>query len=178
MPDLGFLVDRFEDRVTSQALEYGQWTNVILQGQKNSTSGSITYPTTAAEYWIRGKPRVGRDHDYSSGTFQRGKYLGGAEAVGPPHRNRRAENTCVAPVGLVWDEVIFRHPNLMLYQPDGNQASNVGLLLTTMVFCQAITGEVVESLPDLSSFDVDSATEQIMKEVVSSLLLTLPLSAF
>jgi hypothetical protein len=80
------------------------------------------------------------------------------------------ENACVAPVGLVWDEVIFRDQTLMLHQPDGNHASDTGLLLTAMVFYQIITGEPVESLPELSDFNIDPATEQIMKTAVSSLL--------
>ena len=82
------------------------------------------------------------------------------------------ENTCVAPVGLVWDEVIFRDPSLILHLADGNHADGTGLLLTALVFYQIITGQPVESLPELSEFGVDAATEQMMKESVSSLLFT------
>jgi hypothetical protein len=70
----------------------------------------------------------------------------------------------------VWDEVLFRSPILPLYQSDGNHASATGALLTALVFYQIITGDAVESLPELSEFNIDSATEQIMKESVSSLL--------
>ena len=75
-------------------------------------------------------------------------------------------------MGLVWDEVIFRAPSLELHLPDGNHASGTGLLLTALVFYQIVTGQPVESLPELSSFGIDAATEQILKESVSSLLFT------
>lgn len=82
------------------------------------------------------------------------------------------ENACVAPIGLVWDEVIFRDSALVLHQPDGNHASETGLLLTALIFYQIITGQPVGSLPELSEFGINSATEQIMKASVSSLLFT------
>jgi len=44
------------------------------------------------------------------------------------------------------------------------------VLLTALVFYQIITGQPVESLPQLSAFNIDPATEQIMKASVSSLL--------
>jgi hypothetical protein len=59
---------------------------------------------------------------------------------------------------------------LILHQPDGNHAAGTGLLLTALVFYKIITGQPVESLPELTIFDVDAAAEQIMKESVSSLL--------
>jgi hypothetical protein len=45
-------------------------------------------------------------------------------------------------------------------------------LLTALVFYPIVTGQPVDSLPELSSFGIDAATEQIMKESVSSLLFT------
>jgi hypothetical protein len=67
---------------------------------------------------------------------------------------------------------------LVLHQSDGNHASEAGSLLTALIFYQIITGQPVESLPELSGFGIDSATEQIMKESVSSLLFVYPPCAF
>jgi hypothetical protein len=169
-PHQGFLADLVSDGVSEQKLESEQWTHVILQGQKYSSTGSNTYPTTAAEYWIRGSKELGatpilfpehprRNNDWEGQTLWD---LHSGIAV--------RENTCVAPVGLVWDEVIFRDPSLTLHQFDGNHASGTGLLLTALVFYQIITGEPVELLPELSDFSIDSVAEQMMKESVSSLL--------
>ena len=169
-PNPGFLDDRVNDGESEQKLECEQWTHVILQGQKYSSTGSGTYPTTAAEYWIRGSKELGAtpimfpEHPRKNNTWE-------GQTLWDLHTGIAVrENACVAPVGLVWDEVIFRDPSLMLHQPDGNHASEAGLLLTALVFYQIITGQPVESLPELSGLNIDSATEQIMKESVSSLL--------
>jgi hypothetical protein len=168
----GFLADRVTDGVTYQDLEREPWTHVILQGQKYSTTGAFSYPTDAAEYWIRGSKQQGAtpilfpEHPREGNAWE-------AQTLWDLHKGIAVrENTCVAPVGLVWDEVIFRAPSLVLHQPDGNHASGTGLLLTALVFYPIITGQPVESLPGLSAFGIDAATEQIMKDAVSSVLYT------
>jgi len=169
-PRSGFLVDRVDDGVSEQKLECGQWTHVILQGQKYSTTGTTTYPTDAAEYWIRGSKELGATPIMFPEHPRKGNSWEG-QTLWDLHTGIAArENTCVAPVGLVWDEVIFRAPALVLHQPDGNHASEQGVLLTALVFYQIITGQPVESLPELSGFGITPAAEQIMKEAVSSLL--------
>ena len=177
-PTWGFLDERVNDGESEQMLECELWTHVILQGQKYSTTNSTVYPTTAAEYWIRGSKELGAtpimfpEHPRKDNTWE-------GQTLWELHTGIAArENTCVAPVGLVWDEVIFRDPDLVLHQPDGNHASAAGSLLTALVFYQIITGQSVESLPDLAAFDIDSATEQIMKDSVSSLLFIYPPCVF
>ena len=166
----GFRVDRVNDGFSEQDLEREPWTPVILQAQKYSTTGSLTYPTVAAEYWIRGSKEQGAtpimfpEHPRQGNTWE-GKTLWDLH-TGIAVR----ENTCVAPVGLVWDEVIFKAPSLLLHHPDGNHATATGALLTALVFYPIITGQPVESLPDLSAFGIDAAAEQGMKESVSAML--------
>jgi hypothetical protein len=170
----GFLSDKVRDGFSEQILESEAWTHVILQGQKYSTTGSTTYPTYAAEYWIRGSKEQGAtpimfpEHPRRDNSWE-------GRTLWELHSGIAArENTCVAPVGLVWDEVIFRDPSLILHIDDGNHASGKGLLLNALVFYPIITGQPVESLPELSEFGVDAATEQIMKDSVSSVLFTYP----
>jgi len=166
----GFLDERVNDGISEETLEGEAWTHVIVQGQKYSTTGLYSYPTDAAEYWIRGSklqgatpimfpehPREGNDWE---GRTLWDLHLGIAAR----------ESACVAPVGLVWDEVTFRAPTLALHQPDGNHASETGLLLTALVFYPVITGQPVESLPELSALGIDAVTEQILRESVSSRL--------
>lgn len=169
-----FLVDRVGDGVSELELESETWTHVILQGQKYSTTGANSYPTDAAEYWVRGSklqaatPIMFPEHPREGNDWE-------GQALWDLHQGIAVrENTCVAPVGLVWDEVVFRAPNLVLHQPDGNHASTTGLLLTALVFYPVITGQSVESLPSLSGFGIDAVTERTMKEAVSSLLFTYP----
>jgi len=166
----GFLDERLNDAVSHHDLEREPWTHVILQGQKYSTTGSFSYPTDAAEYWIRGSKQQGAmpimfpEHPRKGNTWE-GQTLWDLH-TGIADR----ENTCVAPVGLVWDEVAFRAPSLELHHRDGNHASETGALLTALVFYPIITGQAVESLPELSMFGIDAATEQLMKQAVSSSL--------
>ena len=177
-PRSTFLAERVNDGVSEQKLESEQWTHVILQAQKYSSTGANTYPTTAAEYWIRGSKGLGATPIMFPEHPRRGNSWEG-RTLWDLHTGIAArENTCVAPVGLVWDEVLFRDTFLVLHQPDGNHASETGALLTALVFYQIITGQPVESLPELSEFDIDSATEQIMKESVSSLLFDYTSCAF
>jgi hypothetical protein len=165
-----FLDERVNDGFSHHDLESEAWTHVILQGQKYSTTGSFSYPTDAAEFWIRGSKQQGAtpimfpEHPREGNTWE-------AQTLWELHKGiADRENTCVAPVGLVWDEVVSRAPSLELHQPDGNHASADGLLLSALVFYPIITGQPVESLPELSGFGIDAATEQIMKESVSSML--------
>jgi hypothetical protein len=169
-PGWGFLADRIDDVVSKQKLESELWSHVILQAQKYSSTGTNSYPTTAAEFWIRGAKELGAtpimfpEHPRKGNTWE-------GQTLWELHTGIAVrENTCVAPVGLVWDEVIFRDASLTLHQFDGNHASEAGVLLTALVFYQVITGQPVESLPRLSAFNIDPATEQIMKASVSSLL--------
>jgi hypothetical protein len=166
----GFLSDRVNDGVSEQALECEPWTHVILQGQKYSTSGGTTYPTDAAEYWIRGSKELGAtailfpEHPRMDNNWE-------GQALWDLHTGiATRENACVAPVGPVWDEVVFRDPSLVLHQADGNHASDTGVLLSALVFYPIISGQPVESLPSLSGFGIDAETEQLFKESVSSLL--------
>ena len=170
----GFLVDRVNDGFSEQTLEREPWTHVILQAQKYSTTGVNMYPTDAAEYWIRGSKLQGATPIMFPEHPRRGNTWEG-QTLWDLHQGIAArENTCVAPVGLVWDEVIFRAPFVELHQPDGNHASPTGSLLTALVFYPVITGEPVESLPSLADFGIDPSTEQIMKESVSSVLFLYP----
>jgi hypothetical protein len=173
-PSRGFLDELVNDGVSEQVLESEQWTHVILQGQRYSTSGVNTYPTDAAEYWIRGgklqgatpilfpeHPREGQDWE--------------VQALWDLHTAIAArENSCVAPVGMAWDYVMFEAPSLVLHLEDGNHASDTGLLLTAMVFYEIITGQQAVLLPELSAFDIDANTEAIMKAAVSTILINYP----
>jgi hypothetical protein len=169
-PGSAFLDERVNDGSSEQALESEPWTHVILQGQKYSSSGAYTYPTDAAEYWIRGSklqratPILFPEHPRAGNTWE-------GQRLWELHSEiAMRENTCVAPVGLVWDQVKFRVPSLVLHQPDGNHAAGTGALLTALVFYPIITGQPLESLPELSTFGIDAATEQVMKESVASIL--------
>ncbi len=171
-PGFGFLADRINDGMTEEKLASEQWTHVVLQAQKYSSSNTRTYPTTAAEHWVRRAKEIGATPIMFPEHPRRGNYWEG-QTLWDLHTGIAArENTCVAPVGLVWDEVIYSWIDHRLHATDGNHASETGALLTALVFYQIISGQPVESVPELSAFGIDAATEQLMKDVVSSTLFT------
>ncbi len=170
----GFLVELVNDGVSEEVLESEQWTHVILQGQRYSTTGVNTYPTDAAEYWVRGSKLQGAtpimfpEHPQAGNDWE-------ARGLWNLHSAIAArENACVAPVGLAWEYVAFEVPSLVLHLDDGNHASDAGLLLTAMVFYEIITGQQAVTLPDLSTFGIDPGAEQIMKAAVSTILINFP----
>lgn len=173
-PSRGFLVELVNDGVSEQVLESEQWTHVILQGQRYSTAGINTYPTVAAEYWVRGSKLQGAtpimfpEHPQQGNNWE-------AQALWNLHSAIAGrENACVSPVGLAWEYVMFELPSLVLHLEDGNHASETGLLLTAMVFYEIITGQQAVSLPELSTFGIDAVTGEIMKAAVSSILINYP----
>lgn len=173
-PGSAFLDERVGDGGSEQSLENKAWSHVILQAQKYSSSRTVDYTTTAAEYWIRGSKEQGAtpilfpEHPQEGNTWE-GSYLYDLHSA-----IAQREPACVAPVGLVWDEVLQRDPSLVLHQEDGNHASRVGLYLSALVFYQVITGQPADTIPELTGIGVDSTTQQLLKETTTYMLLNFP----
>ena len=167
-PGYGFLDERINDNITHEALNSEQWTHVVLQAQKVSSSQSRLYSTVAAETWVElvkeelsatpvlfpEHPQKGRIHE---GRYIQGIHLGIA-ARAP---------ACVAPVGLAWDLALALYPDLILHQDDGNHANTVGAFLTALVFYQTISGDSAENLPYINNINVNEAIQQQLAQVAS-----------
>lgn len=139
----GFLDDSVK---MSSSLEQGQWTHIILQGQKYSQSRKTVYPTVAAELWIANAKAVGTTPILFPEHPQRGD-ITEAEYVHGLHLNIvQKQTSCIAPVGLVWDRVQTLMPHLTLHHSDGNHAADLGQYLTALVFAEVITGVRVDSI--------------------------------
>ena len=166
----GFLAERVGDGVSEQSLESRAWTHVILQAQKYSSSGAVDYPTTAAEYWIRGSKSVGATAILFPEHPRRGNTTEGQTVYNLHYGIAQNENACVAPVGPVWDEALLRDPNLVLHAEDGNHASATGNFLTALVLYQIITGQLADAIPDITETGIDLDTQQLLRGTVTSVL--------
>lgn len=160
----GYLAERLEDNTTQKALDSRHWTHVVLQAQKYSTTGQYYYPTDAAEEWIR---RI-RDR--------------GAQPVLFPEWARREhpqetlrihclhlgissrEFAPVAPVGLAWQIMRETHPEISLYDRDGNHANRRGALLTAFILYGSITGESPAGLPYVKIRGIPEDTQAVLRE--------------
>jgi hypothetical protein len=156
-----FLAERLEDKVTQKTLESETWTHVVLQAQKYSTSGQYTYPTDAAEEWIRRSRNVGAQPILFPEWARRDHVEEGAR-VHRLHMGIAArEPACVAPIGLAWEIMLDANPDIALHDRDGNHANRTGALLTAYVLYAAITGQSIAELAPTKIRGV-SADKQIL----------------
>jgi hypothetical protein len=169
-----FLAERIGDKVTQKTLESRQWTHVVLQAQKYSSSGKYYYPTSAAEEWIRRIktlnarpilfPEWPREGNSEEGPRVHALHMSIAER----------EPACVAPMGLAWQTVIDENPDLRLHARDGNHSNKNGVLLTALVLYQTITGEAADELPDISKGRIDPEVQKVLRIAASNAHRTLP----
>ncbi len=173
-PGAKFLDERIDDGETYATLTGSQWTHVILQGQKYSMSAGAIYPTSAAELWVKRSKDQGATPILFPEHPQRGNAEEGRMLYDLHKSIAAKELSCVAPIGLAWDEALARNGTLPLHNADGNHASPTGALLTALVFYQIITGELAVALPYVSEFDVDEDTQTLLRQVASDVILFNP----
>lgn len=163
----GFLDSSTYNPQRMDRLKSRDWSHVILQGQKYSQSGIISYPTTATENWIR----VAKDQNITPVLFPEHPRRNN------PHEGQQIHNlhtsisaaqlSCVAPVGLAWDKVLALRPELNMYLMDGNHASSMGKVLSAMVFYEVITGYPANLLPYIPQIDVAADVQSLFAQVAS-----------
>lgn len=168
-----FLDERRFDGPTKDLIELREWTYVILQGQKYSTTGRYYYPTAATEHWLR----VIKQQNTHPLLFPEHPRQGNNEEGQRVHNLHveisQREATCIAPVGLAWDLSRQRYPEITLHS-DGNHANLNGSLLTAYVFYQSMTGQVANQLPNIESLAVSADIQTKLKEVASETVLEHP----
>lgn len=166
-PGYGFLADRLSDGVSGSFLRSRQWSHVILQAQKYSSTGRYTYPTAAAEEWIR----RATSQDARPILFPEWPRRGNTEEGQRVHNLHleiaSREAACVAPVGLAWEQALADIPGIDLHAPDGNHANLKGSLLTAYVLYQVITGQPASELSNLPDIGVSTDLQTELKAVAS-----------
>ena len=173
-PHWNFLSERLGDDVSQRILEERDWTHVVLQAQKYSASGRFSYPTKAAEEWIR---RV-RSIDAQPVMFPewplRGDPVEGRKIHDIYSSIAAKEPACVAPVGLVWDLFMLLEPSIKLHDPDGNHSNENGALLTAFVFYEVITGFPASKLPFVTGNHIKKGIQKKMRETASQVIANNP----
>lgn len=155
-------------------LQNKQWSHVILQGQKYSQSQSTLYPTDATETWIQRVKAVGATpilfpehplvNNPQDAVYVQSIHEGIAEQ----------QFSCVAPVGLTWNQALAISPRLELHQNDGNHATQLGKLLSSLVFYETITGEPADLLTFSDTLPGDAATQALFGQVTSQSIIDNP----
>ncbi len=172
-PGWMFLEDRVDDLVSMALLTHQDWSYVILQAQKYSTTGCCTYSTEEAKYLIRAArtqhavpilfpewPRLGVDETFT---------------IYDLHVSiASAEPACVAPVGQAWDLSLQRHPGLVLHDPDGNHSNEAGAFLAALILAATITGDSPLDVPVLAGFGVPADTQALLRAVAADTVAAWP----
>jgi hypothetical protein len=164
-PGSNFLAERLKDGTTQATLEARKWTHVFLQAQKYSSTGNYSYPTDAAEEWIRRIRKLNASPVMFPEWPRRGNTEEGQRVYDLHVSISTREPACVAPVGLVWDAFIFRYPAIALHAADGNHSNLNGALLTAYIFYQILTEKPANTLGYIAEIDVNEETQRKLKEV-------------
>jgi len=161
-PGWMFLEDRLHHEPSIIVLESQDWSFVVLQAQKYSTSGCCTYSTAEAEALIR----MARVQNAVPIMFPEWPRLGVDETmtIYDLHVSiAQREPACVAPIGQAFDLALSRHPALVLHASDGNHSSPAGAFLASLVLMATITGSSPLDVPVLPEFGVDAATQALLR---------------
>ncbi len=173
-PGWAYLSEHLENGSTQKVLLSRDWTHVILQAQKYSTTGRYSYPTDAAEEWIR-RARKQNAIPILFPEWPRRGNLEEGRRIHTLHVEIAArESACVAPVGLAWDEARVRYPALRLYASDGNHSNLTGALLTAFVLYQVITRSEAVELPYIESINVPEDVQLKLSEVATTVRRQVP----
>ena len=168
-----FLDERLHDPPTIALLQSQNWSFVILQAQKYSTSGQFVYSTEEAKELVRMSrtqhavpimfpewPRRGIDET------QRIFDLHVSIAQDAP--------ACVAPIPQAWDLALAREPTLTLHAADGNHSAPAGAFLAALVLYATITGLSPLDLPPLPQYPVSTSIQATLRGIAAETVQTVP----
>jgi hypothetical protein len=162
-----YLDERLTDGVSLTTLQSDNWSHVIWQAQKYSTTGQYLYSTSAAEYWLaqtkqqQATPILFPEHPREGNTKE-------GMRVYLLHKGIASqEAACVAPVGPAWDNAIAAMPQLAFHS-DGNHASLNGSFLTAVLFYHIISGEPVEALPYIAQINIAEPQQMALKQLAAA----------
>jgi hypothetical protein len=168
-PDYGFLDEHLDNRRTRKIFDDGQWTHVVLQAQKYSTTGRYQYSTAAAQRWLR-KIRERGAKSVLFPEWARESDDDEAARIHALHKEIAAkEAACVAPVGMTWQLMRAESGDLRLHAADGNHASAAGSLLTSMTLF-AVINDGLPQLPVFSNIPVSAEQQKQMQATVRATL--------
>jgi hypothetical protein len=173
-PGWMFLEERLNHAPSVDLLRSQDWSFLVLQAQKYSSSGQFVYSTAEAEAFIR----MGREQHAVPIMFPEWPRRGVDETqrIYDLHVSiAQRETACVAPIGQAWDLSLARFPSLELHAPDGNHSNPAGAFLAALILFATITGNSPMDVPPLAAqFAVDNGTQAQLREIAAEAVLTWP----
>ena len=172
-PGSMFLEERLHDAPTIALLHSQDWSFVILQAQKYSTSGQFEYSTEEAQELIR----ISRQQHAVPVLFPEWPRRGIDETqrIFDLHVSiAQVEPACVAPIPQAWDLALARNPTLTLHADDGNHSAPAGAFLAALVLYATITGQSPLDLPTLPQYPVDATVQETLRGIAAETVQTVP----
>jgi hypothetical protein len=172
-PGWMFLDERVHDAPSMDLLRSQNWSFVILQAQKYSTSGQFEYSTEEAKELVR----MSRVQHAVPVMFPEWPLQNVAETqrIYDLHVSiAQAEPACVAPIGQAWDLALIRDPSMPLYADDGNHSRPAGAFLAALVLYATITGQSPLDVPLLPQYPVDAALQETLRGIAAETVATVP----
>jgi hypothetical protein len=172
-PGWMFLEDRVRDPASLELLNSQNWSFVILQAQKYSTSGQFTYSTEEAKDLIR-MSRARHAVPVMFPEWPR-RNVDETQRIFDLHVSiAQAEPACVAPIGQAWDLALTRDPTLTLHDSDGNHSAPAGAFLAALVLYATITGSSPLDLPDFPQYPVNATVQETLRGIAAETVQTVP----
>lgn len=168
-PGVLFLDERMLDASSTTLLDGRKWTHLVLQAQRYSSSGTVNYPTSQAEDWVRRArakgtvpvmfpewPRAGVNETERIWAL----YGGIAQRAG----------ACIAPVPMAFDRAKTALPDLELHASDGNHSSPQGALLAAYLIYATLSGRSPADLPTLLVSAVHESAQARLRTMAAASL--------
>lgn len=172
-PGWMFLDERYHHEPSLALLRVQDWSFVILQAQKYSSSGCCFYSTEEAKALVR----IAREQNAVPIMFPEWPRLGIDETmrIYDLHVSiAQAEPACVAPIGQAWDLSLQRHPGIRLHAADGNHSNAAGAFLAALVLFTTVTGASPLDAPVLLVSGVPADTQALLRTVAADTVATWP----
>jgi hypothetical protein len=165
-PGSMFLEERINHQATLELLKGRQWSAVVLQAQKTSSSWTINYPIEPSIELVK----LSRAQAAIPVLYPEWARRGMAEShlIYDVHTSiAKAQPACIAPIGQAWDLALSRHASLTLHDTDGNHANAAGAFLTAAVLYATLTGESPRDLASISVTSVDATTQALLRGIAA-----------
>jgi hypothetical protein len=172
-PGWMFLDERLNDAPSIALLRSQNWSFVILQAQKYSSSGQFVYSTDEAKELVR----MSRTQHAVPIMFPEWPRRGIDETqlIFDLHVSiAQAEPACVAPIPQAFDLALARDPTLTLHASDGNHSAPAGAFLAALVLHATITGLSPLDVPPLPQYPVSVAVQATLRDIAAETVQTVP----
>lgn len=173
-PGMSYLDERYYQNESRDLVEKGNWTHLILQGQKYSMSGSVSYPTDLTAAWVE----LAKSKQITPVLYpehaQLGSFAEGTHIYNILKQIQQQHPACLAPIPYSWQQLMTRQPDLRLHESDGNHANLQGAMLSALVLYEVITNSPADQLPYIAGIALAADTQQLLRQQASATLQQYP----